>query len=332
MTLLLKLVLITLVFLSGVMFFTEDTSGHIRYVLNQTEIARAQRQPRFPLPVEGVGAMMLSVFLAVAGVQFMGLYVNEWEIIKKIKARSSSVGYLAPLILRVLTGVFLLMSGLSGRLLSPTFEIQLRTLTLPSLLQIAAGSFLILGLLTELGAALLIVSLAISFSRLGVYALDFLVLLGVGLFLMLEDLGPWSVDSLVLRRRRPILASIVKRKGLSLVILRVTFGISLIWLGLTEKLLAPELTAVAITKYNVPYFPELELFVFLFGIFEIVIGFHFLLGMFERLVSLIYLGLLVSAIQLFGETVQHLPLFGVAIVFMMLGAGPWRVNVSLSRD
>ncbi len=107
---------------------------------------------------------------------------------------------------------------------------------------------------------------------------------------------------------------------------------TLIWLALTEKLLAPELTEAAVLKYNVPIFSEIHLFVILFGFFEALLGIHFLLGIFNRLISVIYLLLLISAIFLFGETVNHLQLFAAAIAFLIRGAGSYRMHITMRSE
>ncbi len=104
-------------------------------------------------------------------------------------------------------------------------------------------------------------------------------------------------------------------------------GMELVWLGLTEKVLAPALTSYAIVKYGVPYFPDLTVFTFVFGVFEVALGFHFVLGLFNRVTSGIYLGLLIVAIPIFGEWANHFYLFAATILLLTRGAGPFRVDV-----
>ena len=201
-----------------------------------------------------------------------------------------------------------------------------------SILQIVAGTLLLLGLLTKIGAVLLVALVAASFVQFGVHGLDQFALLGVAVILFFEGGLRHSIDSLTIAKIstvRKIGTYLDAYKAYSMPILRITLGISLIWLGLTEKLLAPELTEAAVVKYNVPYFPELRLFVFFFGFFEVLLGAHYLLGIFNRLISLMYLGLLGSAFYLFGEGVNHLHLFAVTLAFLIRGAGPYRMHVVL---
>ncbi|MBM3897224.1 MAG: hypothetical protein FJ358_01665 [Thaumarchaeota archaeon] len=310
--------------------------GHIRYVLNEDEIAKVSSERAAPttlLQGDMLAVVMLAGFLFVVGFQFLGLFLSKKPLIKTLEGSVSPLEEYVPLILRIMVGGFLILSGLADRLFAPQSSISFAgSMSMIAILQIVAGTLLLLGLLTKIGAALLVVLVGASFVQFGVHGLDQFVLLGVAVILFFEGGLKQSIDSLTIAKIssvRKIGTYLDAYKVYSMPILRITLGISLIWLGLTEKLLAPELTEAAVIKYSIPYFPELRLFVFFFGFFEVLLGAHYLLGIFNRMISLIYLGLLGSAFYLFGEGINHLHLFGVTLAFLIRGAGSYRMYVVL---
>jgi len=311
--------------------------GHVRYVLSDDEIAKVNSERATPttlLQGDMLAAVMLAGFLFVVAFQFLGLFLSKKPLIKTLEGGLRPLESYVPLILRLMVGGFLVLSGLTDKLFSPQASISFSgSISIVSTLQIAAGTLLFLGLLTKIGAVILVALVALSFAQLGVHGLDQFVLLGVAVVLFFEGGLKHSLDSLTIAKVpavRKIGTYLDAYKVYSMPMLRITLGISLIWLGLTEKLLAPELTEAAVIKYSVPYFPELRLFVFFCGFFEVLLGAHYLLGIFNRLISLIYLGLLGSAFFLFGEGVNHLHLFAVALAFLIRGAGPYRMHIALS--
>lgn len=309
--------------------------AHVRYVLSDEEIANvstSRASPTTLLQGDMLAVVMLAGFLFIVVLQFLGLFLAKKPLVKSLEGIVSPLEGYVPLILRLMVGGFLILSGLADRLFSPQTNISLGSMSVVSTLQLVAGILLLLGFLTKIGAVLLVALVAISFVQLGVHGLDQFVLLGVAAVLFFEGGLRHSIDSFTIARivsLKKIGTYLDAYKVYSMPVLRITLGVSLIWLGLTEKLLAPELTEAAVVKYDVPYFPELRLFVFFFGFFEILLGAHYLLGIFNRLISLIYLGLLGSAFYLFGEGVNHLHLFAVTLAFLMRGAGPYRMHITL---
>jgi uncharacterized membrane protein YphA (DoxX/SURF4 family) len=311
------------------------SNAHVRYILNETEIQRGLSQSPVGQNYRSVATVVLLALLGIVAFQFIGQSLSLRPFAQRIEAKLLAADPLVPVILRISVGLFLLSSGLSGELFSPQAAFRPITLDILSLAQITIGFLLTVGFLTKI-AALGVFALVISSFRLvGFDGLDYIVLAGAAFVLFFEGGLRTSLDAFTIARigyLRQIGDSLARFKPYSMPVLRLSFGINLIWLALTEKLLVPQLTEIAVFKYHVPIFPELLTFVFFFGFFEAILGGHYLLGIFNRLVSLIYLGLLVSAIFLFGETVNHLPLFGVAIAFLIRGAGPYRMDIVLRKS
>lgn len=308
--------------------------GHIRYVLNEEEIASVEDiGPLMVIQADNLAVLMLSGLLLLVIVQFGGVFLTGKSITNTVERFLSSIEGYVPLILRVMVGGFLVLSGAAGQLFSPEPALDLANLQTPlSIIQVVAGGLLLLGFFTKVGAALLGLLVAVSFFQLGLHGLDQFVLLGVAVVLFFEGGLRQSIDALTLAKVKTlgrVGTWLGRLKIYSMPMLRTSLGINLIWLGLTEKLLAPQLTEAAILKYDVPFFPEIRLFVFLFGFFEILLGLHYLLGIFNRLISVLYLGLLLTAFLLFGEGINHLHLFGIAFAFLIRGAGAFRMDISV---
>lgn len=311
------------------------SNAHVRYILNDTEIQRGLSQSPLGPNYQSVAIIVLLALLGIVAFQFIGQSLSLRPFAQRIEAKLLGADPIVPVILRISVGLFLLFSGLSGDLFAPQAGYRPPTLDILSLVQIVIGFLLTVGFLTKI-AALGVLALVISSFRLvGLDGLDYIVLAGAAFVLFFEGGLRISVDAFTIARiryLRRIGDSLARLKPYSMPLLRLSFGINLIWLALTEKLLVPQLTEIAVLKYHVPTFPELLTFVFFFGFFEAILGGHYLLGIFNRLVSVVYLGLLVSAIFLFGETVNHLPLFGVAIAFLIRGAGPYRMDIVLRKS
>ena len=113
-------------------------------------------------------------------------------------------------------------------------------------------------------------------------------------------------------------------------ILRVGVGIGFIYLGITQKLLAPGPALAVVEKYSltmvVPAPPEL--WVIGAGLTEALVGVMFIAGAFTRGFSLVAFGLFVTT--LFGlpddPVVAHISLFGLVSALLITGGGPYSVD------
>jgi uncharacterized membrane protein YphA (DoxX/SURF4 family) len=115
--------------------------------------------------------------------------------------------------------------------------------------------------------------------------------------------------------------------------LRVTLGISLIALALTEKLLQPELAFNVLAQHPLNFMQHLGFnfsdswFVLGAGMVELFIGLLFVLGLMVRTTTLVILGLMIASNAYFFwidnyplammELIGHLPVFasGVLLLF-----------------
>lgn len=119
---------------------------------------------------------------------------------------------------------------------------------------------------------------------------------------------------------------------ISITILRITLGISLIALALTEKLLQPELAFSVLLQHPLNFMQHLGFdfsdswFVLGAGMVELFIGLLFVLGLMVRTTTLVILGLMIASNSYFFwidnytlammELIGHLPVFAVGILLL----------------
>ena len=246
---------------------------------------------------------------------------------------SGRASHLSVLVMRMAVGTYLISSGLLGGLLSivepmspmdPNFTAYVAV-------QMVIGTLLAAGLFTRIAAVVLIGLFASALAVQGMAAaLDQVMLLGVGLALLFAGGSAYSLDSLLSKKVslpnavRKMLA-LADHDGLFLPSLRMAFGANLIWLGLTEKMLAPEMFIAVLENFGMlpPVGVDPITASFGAGFVEIVIGAFYLLGIRMRVVSALMFGILIFTVVTFGESaIAHVVMFAIAATFVIRGRDP----------
>ncbi len=245
---------------------------------------------------------------------------------------SGRAQHLSVLIMRMAVGTYLISSGLLGGLLSivepmspadPNFTAYVAA-------QIVIGTLLAAGLFTRIAAVALIGLLASALAVQGMAAaLDQVMLLGVGLGMLFVGGSKYSLDGLLSKKIQLPSAlrktfAFVDADGLFLPSLRMAFGANLIWLGLTEKMLAPEMFMAVLERFGMtPVGVDPIMASFGAGFIEIAIGAFYLLGIRMRVVSALMFGILIFTVVTFGESaVAHIVMFAIAATFVIRGSDP----------
>lgn len=192
---------------------------------------------------------------------------------------------------------------------------------------ILAGFTLVTGVLTRIGALLIVGLFLLSFVYGTWYeAVEQVLFVGIALYLLAVGRGVVRYDTGEEEDRTPLSDMLLPH---ALTILRVCAGFSVLFLGLTEKLLAPELGMAFLQEY--PHFNvarELgfawftdERFVYAAGIVEVTAGAALLCGFLPRVVILVAwipvnLGIpYLPPIELIG----HLPILATMYVLLVRG-------------
>ncbi|HRH94108.1 MAG TPA: DoxX family membrane protein, partial [Candidatus Peribacteria bacterium] len=181
------------------------------------------------------------------------------------------------------------------------------------------GVLIIAGLWTRFAAAVAFCFYFYAVYRNGAYMLTYTNYLGELIVLLLIGGHKLTVSGAPHPRMEALSE---KLKPYSFFILRVFFGIALIYTSMYAKFQHSTLAFDVVEKYHMTsFFPfEAHFFVLGAGIIEIVIGMFFVLGIEIRFTALFFLFWLTSSLIFFGESVwPHIVLMGIPVALLMHG-------------
>ncbi|MEL6452354.1 MAG: hypothetical protein AAFQ19_13945 [Pseudomonadota bacterium] len=246
-------------------------------------------------------------------------------------------------ILRIFTGMSLLLTAYEGAIVAPHLVAYGAFGTKLVFLQAVIGILFIANRFVRHAAILLVIlhlGLTIQFGVLA--ALEYLIMVGIAIFLLINNLPTAELRE--------------QFKLYSVAIMRILTGISLITLGLAEKLFGAILAESFLAANPWNFLPALgfefftdRLFALSAGFTEVIFGVILVLGTTTRLNVFALSVVLFASNVLFliegnnaaalVEFVGHMPVIGVALVLLLLGAGQrwklrklfpdWRKNTEL---
>lgn len=228
-------------------------------------------------------------------------------------------------LLRWGTGLSLLMSAGNGAILAPHLVAQTPFANFLVMFEAVVGLLLMVNFHPFAATILLILlwlGVALAFGP--VTALEYLNIAGIAACLLLFHFHPEKYR--------------VHIKAYSIAALRILTGCSLVVLGLSEKLLNPQLGEYFVRDYmwnfmarsGIEIFSD-QLFVFSVGVMEVVFGIILILGTTTRLNILVVSGFMLASnitffvtrnysealVEIFG----HLPIIATAIILIFFGSG-----------
>jgi len=234
-------------------------------------------------------------------------------------------------ILRIFTGMSMLLTAYEGAIVAPHLIAYGAFGTKLVFLQAVIGILFIANRFVRHAAILLILlhlGLTVQFGILA--ALEYAIMVGIAIFLLINTL-----PTAELRERY---------KPFSVAIMRILAGVSLITLGLAEKLFGAIMAESFLAANPWNFLPALgfdfftdRLFALSAGFTEVVFGVILVLGTTTRLNVLALSVVLLASNILFlvegnneaalVEFVGHMPVIGVALVLLLLGAGQrWKLR------
>lgn len=239
---------------------------------------------------------------------------------QKLHAGLERYSWLGPHFVRAAIAIAFLFSALSNSFLGPELHADMLPYAMAVKIALIAISFMIaIGFLTELAAFAGIVIYVGSFFVFGPYIFTYLNYLGELIVLMLFGLRAFSVDSYLfgpLRRFKNF-------AKYEIFIVRVLYGIALIYAAFTVKLLHPDITVSVVNTWHLNQFhwlfPHDPLLITLgAGIVETVIGLFILIGFQTRLTVIISLFYITLSLLFFRELVwPHLMLYGISFSLLV---------------
>lgn len=228
-------------------------------------------------------------------------------------------------LLRVFTGMSMLLTAYEGAIVAPHLIAFGPFGTALLFLQAIIGILLIANRFVRHAALLMIIlhlGLAVKFGLLA--AAEYLIMVAIATFLLINNL-----PTAELRERF---------KPYSVDLLRIITGISLITLGLSEKIFGAMMAEHFLVLYQWNFMTALglefftdRLFALSAGVMEVVFGAIMVLGTTTRLNTLAFSVVLFASNVLFliegnneaamVEFIGHMPVIGVALILLLLGSG-----------
>ncbi len=298
------------------------TSAHEAYVLNQTDFWNVVKHDPTEVNIFSAlshpGAIKLAIIitLVVMFIFLANFIFRRTKFGQKVNGGFEKLSFLGPTFVRLAVAITLFFSALSMSFLGP--EIKLTSMIVPQILQIAlfmASGMILLGLFTEIAAGISLAVFTIGIAFYGIYMITYLNYLGEFAVLMLFGLRKWSVDRFIFGKLKRF--EFFKKYETS--IIRVCYGIALIFAAVTIKLIHPSLTLDVINEWNLLQFHWLfpnDALLVVMGAFlaEAAIGLFIILGFEMRLTIIVELFYLTLSLIYFRELVwPHLILYGISL-------------------
>jgi uncharacterized membrane protein YphA (DoxX/SURF4 family) len=225
-----------------------------------------------------------------------------------------------PLFVRAAIALAFFYSAMSKSFLGP--ELPIGAMPYGEILRIALfviSAMIALGFLTEVAALTALAIFTIGFFVFGSYLITYLNYLGEIVVLLLFGTRRWSLDGFIFGPKK-----FLKRfEKYEPTVLRIFYGVALIYAAITVKLLHPSLTVEVVNHWNLTQFywlfPSDPLLVtFGAGLAECAIGLFIILGFEMRLTILISLFYITLSLLFFRELVwPHLMLYGISFSLLV---------------
>lgn len=311
-------------------------SAHEVYVLAGNEIPADAQEPFDMLAValQNMGQFAFWAFTGVTAVVFVFHISVMRPLERTLDPLLSRLKPYAPAVARITAGAGFLSASYFQASFGP--ELPLAAMygayaPAVALLFALVGVLMLLGFWTRAAALGALVLFGFSAYFHGTYLLTYANYLGVIVFVMLLGSHRLSVRSLTgwkERLFRSIRRITDKFSYLAFPMLRITFGVSLIYASLYAKVLHNNLALQVVSlplaghQYPLAYYLGFEPHFLVLGaaVVEILIGLFFVLGIEIRFTSLFLLFWLALSLLYFGEAVwPHIILIGIPIAFIMHG-------------
>ena len=277
-----------------------------------------------------IGVMTVSIVFLVSVLRPLERKLDPFLF--RLKRKSGFI------IIRLTIGLSLLASGYYGAMFGP--ELPLSSIfgpyaSLASILLMIIGGSIVIGFLTRpMGIAALLLALFVVYHK-GVYLFTYANYMGDIVFVAFLGAHVWSIDKHVLHWHG--LMGKIERfvEHYAFLMLRITFGLSLIYASVWAKFIHSELALQTVLQYNLTdYFHFAPMFIVLgAGLVEITIGTFIILGVEVRFTSLFLMFFLTLSLLYFGEAVwPHIVLFGGALALFVHGYDRYTIEGYFFKD
>ena len=322
--------------------------AHEVYVLPAGEVDHAMNEPSFSLwheALENIGEVSFWAFIGVLAVVSVFLISTMRFLERALDPVLSYMRRYATVIARVTIGLAFLAGAYYQALYGP--ELPLPDHAGPyagivTTMLVAMGLMIIIGWYARVAAFLGVIVYSFMVALHGSYMLTYINYLGEIIVLLILGAHRYSLDGYLEKRRGnkhwstriPFISKIGSSITTyltphSFAILRVLFGVALIYASVYAKILHNNLALLTVEQYHLDKILGFEPHFLVLGaaIVEIMIGVFFILGIEIRFTALFMLFWLTLSLIYFGEVVwPHLILIGIPIAYIFYGYDKYSVE------
>lgn len=323
-----KLLFLALLLIPALLVPLYSVGAHEVYVLSSETIARDLATPS-PNPFESYASNQFQfffwgfiVFVGITTVFFASI-THRLELFF-----SPFLGRLrtwAPLVARITLGTCLIASAYNNALFGP--ELPLADFGVwagaAQLLLYVSGALVLFGLYTRIAAALGAVVFVVGVAAHGSYMLNYTNYAGEMLVVFLLGAGGFSIDAYIRKEKTVRMRRLFEKfEPYAFLLLRIAFGISIIFAAVYAKFIHSNLALSTISQYHLTNFFHFDPLFIVLGacIIEVLMGVFFIIGFEIRHTALFFLFWIGLSLLYFGESVwPHLVLVGINTSLFMYG-------------
>ncbi len=317
--------------------------AHEQWILTPQQMAEwdAKPLPALFTTLSLANVLPVLIFLAFLACWVRLGFTGARELFPDLRARLASQGDLVAPIVRFCVAWMLLSSGLGAEPRAGVAAFSLPTLFAPDLLlhhlspdwawlrwtEIVIALALLLGIYVRLFAALLIGVAVVGIGLFGTAMLSYVgAVLGAGIYLLLQGSGRYFIPLPTapwLRSLQAWLAAQPRERAQA--ILRVLTGATVLYMGISYKVLHPNLMIGIIESYHLPILSLAPAtFTLIMMLVEVTAGLLIIAGILLRpLAIVLLLAFLFFATMLPESYMAHALFYGVIISLLLNGAGHW---------
>ncbi len=312
----------------GLLIVPNVAQAHVRWFVdpNSPEIATFEPYTLFDPAV--------LIWIAIATV-LIGTAIFLDSRLPTVPVANTKIRHDVMELMRILTGISFLLTAYDGALVAPHLQAQGGFGLFLVFLQAGIGILLLSNHFLHHAAILMLILFMGMMIQFGVVrSFEYVNVVGIALFLLFNY---FPTDELR-----------AKLKPYSVDMLRIFTGLSLIMLGISEKLHGAALGQAYLSEYQWNFMKLLgfdwfsdRLFVLSAGVMEVVFGIILVLGVVTRLNILVVAGLMLISNAVFilqneqdealKELIGHLPIIATALILLLLGYGQ-RLKITARRS
>ncbi len=314
--------------LAGLLMAPMAAQAHVRWFVdpNSPQVATFEPYTLFDPAV--------LIWIAIAAV-LIGTAIFLDTRLPTIPVANTKIRHDVMELMRVLTGISFLLTAYDGALVAPHLQAQGGFGLFLVFLQAGIGILLLSNHFLHHAAILMLILFMGMMIQFGIVrSFEYVNVVGIALFLLFNY---FPTDELR-----------AKLKPYSVDMLRIFTGLSLIMLGISEKLHGAALGQAYLSEYQWNFMKLLgfgwftdRLFVLSAGVMEVVFGVILVLGVVTRLNILVVAGLMLLSNAVFilqneqdealKELIGHLPIIATALILLLLGYGQ-RLKITARRS